>query len=79
VLGEITKSYNSELKTFEPYSLQGLLAGQQSKAYTLVRGLIESTESSYGYVSDGIVADAGAQQPGNIVDQRAFEGWRKLP
>jgi hypothetical protein len=79
VLRDITKSYNSELKTFEPYSPQGLLAGQQSQAYTLVRGLIESTDSSYGYVSDGIVADTGQPPPGNIVDQRTFEGWRKLP
>lgn len=27
ILRDITKSYHSELKTFEPYSLQGLLAG----------------------------------------------------
>jgi len=76
ILRDITKSYHSELKTFEPYSLQGLLAGQPSQAYTLVRGLIESTDSSYGYVSEGTVAEP---QPGNIVDQKAFEGWRKLP
>jgi len=76
ILRDITKSYHSELKTFEPYSLQGLLAGQPSQAYTLVRGLVESTDSSYGYVSEGTVAEP---QPGNIVDQKAFEGWRKLP
>jgi hypothetical protein len=79
VLRDITKSYNSELKTFEPYSLQGLLAGQPSQAYTLVRGLIESTDSSYGFVSEGTVALSGAPAPGNIADQRTFEGWRKLP
>jgi hypothetical protein len=79
VLREITKSYHSELKTFEPYSLQGLLAGQPTQAYTLVRGLIESSDSSYGFVSEGTVADTGQPPPGNIVDQRTFEGWRKLP
>ncbi len=90
LLREITKSYDAELQTFEPYSPQGLLAGAATKAYTLIRGIIESTGGSYGFVSEGTVAvtpvppmppavPAPAMAPGNIVDQKTFGGWRLLP
>jgi hypothetical protein len=78
ILAEVTKSYNSELKTLEPYSPQAILAGQAVADYMLVRGLIESTEGSYGFVTEGRMT-APPALPGNITDQKSFEGWRKLP
>lgn len=85
----VTQSYHDELKTLEPYSLAGLLpAGSMASKYTLIRGLIESTDASYGFVSEGEVsmvmpppAPPGMVAPamaGNLVDKRTFEGWRKL-
>jgi hypothetical protein len=71
LLTKITKSFNSELKTFEPYTHQSILAGNPSAKYVLVRGLIESASDCYGFVSEGTLGPAG--------DQREFEGWRKLP
>lgn len=76
ILNDISKSYTAELKTLEPHAPAALLAGQAAVRYTLVRGLIESVDSSFGYVNDGIYA---VDQQGNIADQPAFEGWRKLP
>lgn len=78
ILADVTKSYNSELKTLEPYSPHSLLAGNAAVDYTLVRGLVESADASYGFVSEGRLT-APAAQPGNIADSRSFEGWRKLP
>lgn len=77
-LSALTQSFRSQLKTFEPHSLQVLLAGQPQASYKHVRGLIESTEGgSFGFVSEGTVAAATAPG-GTITDQRTFEGWRKL-
>jgi len=76
VLSEVTKSYNEELRTLEPFSPQSLLGGQQRNRYTLVRGLIESTDASYGFVSEG---EAAIDPAGNVSDSKSFEGWRKLP
>lgn len=80
VLREITKSYHSELQTFEPHSPTNILGADAHANYTLVRGLIESTNASYGFVSEGVIS-AAAVAPGglgNISDQRTFEGWRLL-
>lgn len=75
-LSGLTQSYKAELKTFEPYSPQSLLAGQQQVSYKLIRGLIESTEGGcFGFVSEGTFLAQG----GTIADQKTFEGWRKLP
>lgn len=82
ILGNITKSYHSELKTLEPYSIVGMLGGLQHVAYSLVRGLIEGTEvGCYGFVSEGelAVTNNAANQGPPVVDNRTFEGWRKLP
>ncbi|RWG08276.1 hypothetical protein [Mesorhizobium sp.] len=78
-LSNITKSYHSELKTLEPFSLHGLLAGAAHRPYTLVRGLIEATEAGcYGYVTQGeVTAPAAAGAP--VGSTKTFEGWRKLP
>jgi hypothetical protein len=78
VLAAITKSYNSELKTLEPYSPQSLLAGNPFVDYTLVRGLVESVDASYGFVTEGRLTGP-IPPPGNITDSKSFEGWRKLP
>jgi len=75
VLADVTKSYNTELKTLEPHSPQAILAGQAAADYTLVRGLIESTNASYGFVTEGRLTVSN----GNVADQKSFEGWRRLP
>lgn len=76
-LNALTQSFKTELKTFEPYSSLAMLAGQPQVGYKLIRGLIESTEGGcFGFVSEGTFS---AQQNGTVADQRAFEGWRKLP
>lgn len=43
-----------------------------------VRGLIESTDASYGFVTQGRLTVQGSPA-GNIADNKSFEGWRKLP
>ncbi|MBB3034548.1 SDH family Clp fold serine proteinase [Alteriqipengyuania lutimaris] len=78
ILVEVTKSYNSELKTLEPYSPQSILAGQQSAQYELVRGLIESTEASYGFMTEGRLSVDPNGAVGTYTDQKSFEGWRRL-
>ena len=77
VLSSVTKSYNSELKTLEPYSPTAILGAQPSVDYSLVRGLIESTNASYGFVTEGKLTAPGG--PGTLADQKTFEGWRQLP
>lgn len=77
LLSAITKSYSTELKTLEPYSPQAMLAANASVNYKLIRGLIESGDESYGFVSEGqFMANPAGGTP---LDQRTFEGWRKLP
>lgn len=75
---QISQSYTAELKTHEPYVPAALLGGQAAANYLLVRGLVESTAESYGYVSEGQLSMAPGGAP-NVVDQPTFEGWRKLP
>lgn len=77
ILNDIMKSYTSELKTLEPHSPAGVLAGAPSVSYTHIRALIENTDSSYGFVNDGTYLVDPAGGP-NVIDQPAFEGWRKL-
>lgn len=84
ILTSVSQSYHDELKTLEPYSAQALLQpGQSASKYTLIRGLIESTDASYGFVSEGEVSIVPPPpgMPGmasNFVDTRTFEGWRKI-
>lgn len=75
---QISQSYTAELKTHEPYVPAALLGGHAAANYLLVRGLVESTAESYGYVSEGQLSMAPGGVP-NVVDQPTFEGWRKLP
>lgn len=81
-LTDLTKSYHDELKTFEPYSPAAMLGANPRVNYTLIRGLIEGTEvGCYGFVSEGEFVAPVAQTPisTQILDNRKFEGWRKLP
>jgi Serine dehydrogenase proteinase len=77
LLGAITKSYTGELKTLEPYSSQVMLGANKTVNYKLIRGLIESVDESYGFVSEGTFS--ANPSGGSPLDQRTFEGWRKLP
>jgi hypothetical protein len=79
LLSTISQSYGDELQTVEPYSPMLMLGSKAQVDYKLVRGLIESTEQSYGYVSEGkFLGNSGT--PGGVpVDQKIAEGWRKLP
>ncbi len=78
LLTEINKSYGAELKTLEPYSPQAILGGQPQANYKLIRGLIESADASYGFVSEGTLTSNPGATP-NVSAQQSFEGWRKLP
>jgi hypothetical protein len=78
LLNQINNSYETELETFKPFSNQGLLGtGQQQGAYTLVRGLVESADQCFGYVTEG---NAVMNAATSSVDRDVmFEGWRKIP
>lgn len=82
LLRKIHLSYGEQLKLLEPYSPHILLASSQNISYTHVRGLVESTEGCYGFISDGSLSKSivtGAMGPQEaITDQRTFEGWKKL-
>lgn len=73
-LTAVRRSFTAELKTLEPYSPHTILGGAAAADYTLIRGLVESADADYGFVSEGrLTVDNG-----NIADNRVFEGWRKL-
>jgi len=78
LLTMISQSYGDELETLAPYSPLAMLAGHAQVEYRFVRGLIESTVESYGFVSEGRFSATPAA-PGNFTDQKTIEGWRKLP
>lgn len=78
ILTQISQSYTAELKTHEPYSPAALLGGHGLADYTLIRGLVESSDESYGFVSEGQIS-VGTPGAPSVIDQRTFEGWRKLP
>ena len=82
MLRDVINSTASELKTFEPYSPSVLLGANQQVNFTLVRGLIESADESFGFVTDGVVSAPMVIPPalpaGPLV-QVDFEGWRRLP
>jgi ATP-dependent protease ClpP protease subunit len=82
-LREIHLSLGSEMKLLEPYSQHVILGTAQSANFSLVRGVVESTDGGcYAFVSEGTLTSvqvptpAGVQQ--GIADQRTFEGWRKI-
>lgn len=77
LLMQIAQSFLVELQTLQPLSHAAILGADKQKDYTHVRGLIESSGNGecYAYVTQGSLTLKGA----NITDQKAFEGWRKLP
>lgn len=77
LLTQISQSYTAELRTHEPYAPAASLQGHGMADYQLIRGLVESAAESYGFVSEGQIAVAPSGLP-NVVDQRTFEGWRRL-
>lgn len=85
VLSAIYQSYVAELKTLSPYSPAEVLGGTPPATpvqYTEVRGLVESLNGCYGFISEGnlvklsIMTPAGPQE--GIRDDRSFDGWRRL-
>lgn len=77
LLMQIAQSYQLELQTLQPYSQATVLGADKQKDYRHIRGLIESSGNGecFGYVSEGTLLQKGS----NITDQKATEGWRKLP
>lgn len=82
LLREIHLSYGAQLKLLEPYSPQVLLGVNTSVGYKHVRGLVESTEGCYGFISEGTLTKSMVQNQFGpqeaITDQRTFEGWKPL-
>lgn len=77
ILARVGMSYSAELQTLVPFSAPALLAGQASARYSLIRGLIESSETCYGFMTEGfLTAPKGGQM---MQEQKTFEGWRELP
>lgn len=82
LLKKVHHSYRDQLQLLQPYSPQAVLGQQQQVNYAFTRGLVESTQGSYGFVSEGSltkvqhVGPAGPQEL--ISDQRTFDGWKKL-
>ncbi len=82
LLKKVHQSYRTQLELLQPYSPQAVLGSDPQANYTFVRGLVESTQGSYGFVSEGSltrvqhIGPAGPQEL--ISDQRTFDGWRKL-
>ena len=79
-------SYVDELKLFEPYTPESHLTGVdigQPIDYQVPRAFVEGTVGGcYSFVTEGtctrfqVETPEGVQEP--ILDQRKFEGWRKL-
>jgi hypothetical protein len=84
ILRSIHLSYAEEMKLIEPYSPQILLGTAPSANFSLVRGLVESTEGGcYAFLSEGTLTRGQAPGPMGIMqdtisDLRTFEGWRKI-
>lgn len=78
----IQDSYGGQLALLQPHSPQILLGAADTTNYTLVRGLVETADGSYGFVSEGALTKVAIQMQTGIQnainDQRTFEGWRKL-
>lgn len=81
-LKRVHESYRTELALLEPYAPQALLGTNPQVSYGLVRGLVESRDGSYGFVSEGTLTRSTHHGPAGpqdlISDQRTFEGWKRL-
>lgn len=85
VLQKVYQSYVVQLKLLEPYSQQSVVGATplgQPVPYTEVRGIIESTSATYGFLSEGALEKVSVQTPmglqEGIKDLRQFDGWRKM-
>lgn len=81
MLSLISDSYHDELKTLEPFDPVALIPiGAPGAKYSLIRGLIESTDASFGFVTEGeaAIVNGAPGAPGTFTDRRTFEGWRRL-
>jgi hypothetical protein len=86
LLRKVQTSYSEELKLYQPYTPQGVLAGQpvnQPVQYTEVRGLVESAGGGcYAFVSEGVLRKVQVPGPHGVQeglhDERSFEGWKKF-
>lgn len=80
LLMKIHHSYAKEMQLLSPYSLDVLLGTAPTVQYSLTRGLVESIDASYRFLSEGTltrVALPGPVGPQDAIqDQRTFEGWR---
>lgn len=75
ILRDVTQSYGDELQTLVPLNVAAMVAGKQAVNFFFVRGLIESTDMCYGYVTEG----TWTVPPGAPIQEQKTEGWRKLP
>ena len=87
LMREVHKSYRDELQLNQPYDPVSLLSGSLSTTYSFKRCLIESVDGgSHAFVSEGTLSKPPPSVPGafpqmiqgQIMDQRDFEGWRKI-
>ena len=82
-LRKINQSFTQELQILEPYSPGVLLGTAQQIDYKISRGLVESANGCYAFLSAGtlirgqVVLPTGLPQE-TITDNRTFEGWRKV-
>jgi hypothetical protein len=82
VLRRIKESYTAELRMLEPYSAEIVLGTNNQTNYSIPRGLVESANGSYAYISEGTLTRGQAVINGipqdTVTDNRTFEGWRKV-
>jgi hypothetical protein len=82
LLKRVHGSYRSELALLEPYTPQAVIGAAPTVNYSLVRGLVESRDGAYGFVSNGTLTKQQVGGPMGmqefITDQRSFEGWKSL-
>lgn len=80
-LREIQASYANELKLSEPFnplSILGNNAQDESASYSLPRGLIEGTvDRHFHFITEGVVSSVETSEGGGTVaNQITFEGWK---
>ena len=86
LMRQVHLSYFNELKLLEPYRLEAHLTGStvnQPVSYLVPRAFIEGTVGgSYSFVTEGTCKRVSVQTQNGaaeqIMDQKIFEGWRKL-
>lgn len=85
LLKDLHRSYSGQMRLSEPFTPMTVVGPNQTAAYQLVRGVIESVGSgSFGFVTEGQMSRATVQLPPpnppqeQFQDQRTFEGWKPL-